>query len=121
MAELRRRQTGAGDDAAAESDAAAAVEVPTLVANAVDELLLQKSAAAAGGHKLEPLQLSDSATADSSDHVSSRRIRQWGFSCRVLAVVVVVVAMHKTRSTRVALEHDGVAIDFSQRCATAKS
>lgn len=63
MAELRRRK-GDGDSAeTADPNSAAADAAPaTLVATAVDELLREKPA-------LEPLQLSDSATADSSDHV----------------------------------------------------
>lgn len=80
MAELRRRK-GDGDtadatNAGADGDvsaAAAATVAPTLVAEAVDELLREKTAggaAAAAAAALDPLQLSDSATADSSDHVS---------------------------------------------------
>lgn len=85
MAELRRRK-GDGDapdatdgDASHAATAAAAAAAPTLVAEAVDELLREKqqqraakSEAAAAAANLEPLQLSDSATADSSDHVSKR-------------------------------------------------
>lgn len=60
MAELRRRK---GDgDTAADGDGTAAA--PTLVAAAVGELLREKQQL-----PVEALNLSDSATADSSDHV----------------------------------------------------
>lgn len=76
MAELRRRQQG-GTGGEPTADCDASVAVPTLVATAVDELLQQREKTQAQPESaplLDSLHLSDSATADSSDHVSEASV-----------------------------------------------
>lgn len=132
MAELRRRQQG-GTGGEPTADCDASVAVPTLVATAVDELLQQREKTQAQPESaplLDSLHLSDSATADSSDHVSEASVWKNRTSAHRKLIdlcACVVFTLHRVgggtlyvpiRNDRA--QRDMVVIDFPE-CANSRA